>query len=79
MDEILHVKLGISTNFHLWDIIPNHTFDYIYSFKCSSIATHWGLHLQVIIILLHCADRFIYRVGTEVTVSVLFSQAHKKC
>ena len=25
------------------------------------------------------ADRFICRVGTEVTVSVLFSQDHKKC
>ena len=49
MDEILHVKLGIFTKFHLWDIILSHTFNYIYSFKCTSIATHWGLHLQVII------------------------------
>ena len=78
MDEILHVKLGISTKFYLWDINLSHTLKYIYCFTCTSIATHWGLHLQVIIYLLHCADRFIYRVGTEVTVSVLFSQAHKK-
>ena len=49
MDEILHVKLGVFTKFHLWDIILSHTFNYIYSFKCTSIATHWGLHLQVII------------------------------
>ena len=49
MDEILHVKLGISTKFYLWDIILSHTFNYIYSFKCTSIATHWDLHLQVII------------------------------
>ena len=31
------------------------------------------------IIVLHAVDRFICRVGTEVTVSVLFSQDHKKC
>ena len=31
------------------------------------------------IIVLHAVDRFISRVGTEVTVSVLFSQDHKKC
>ena len=30
MDEILHVKLGISTKFHLWDIILSHTFNYIH-------------------------------------------------
>ena len=29
--------------------------------------------------MLHATDRFICRVGTEVTVSVLFSQDHKKC
>ena len=29
--------------------------------------------------MLHAVDRFICRVGTEVTVSVLFSQDHKKC
>ena len=31
------------------------------------------------IIVLHATDRFICRVGTEVTVSMLFSQDHKKC
>ena len=31
------------------------------------------------IIVLHAVDRFISRDGTEVTVSVLFSQDHKKC
>ena len=25
MDKILHIKLGISTKFHLWDIILNNT------------------------------------------------------
>ena len=42
MDEILHVKLGISTKFYLWDIILSHTFKYIYWFTCTSITTHWG-------------------------------------
>ena len=49
MDEILHVKLGISTKFYLWDINLSHTFKYIYWFTCTSITTHWGLHLQIII------------------------------
>ena len=30
MDEILHVKLGISTKIYLWDINLSHTFKYIY-------------------------------------------------
>ena len=30
MDEILHVKLGISTKFYLWDNNLSHTFKYIY-------------------------------------------------
>ena len=46
MDEILHVKLGISTKFYLWDIILSHTFNYISYIKCTSIVIHWGLHLQ---------------------------------
>ena len=49
MDEILHVKLGISTKFYLWDIILSHTFKLYSCIKCTSIVIHWGLHLQVII------------------------------
>ena len=48
MDEILHVKLGISTKFYLWDIILSHTFNYIHVLNVPSIVIHWGLHLQVI-------------------------------
>ena len=79
MDEVLHVKLGISTNF---------TFGTLSQVILSIIFTHLNVPVLLPIgvcicklsfILLHCADRFIYRVGTEVTVSVLFSQAHKKC
>ena len=47
MDKILHVKLGVFTKFHLWDINLSHTFKYIYWFTCTSIVIHWGLHLQV--------------------------------
>ena len=43
MDEILHVKLGVFTKFHLWDINLSHTFKYLYWFTCTSIVTHWGL------------------------------------
>ena len=49
MDKILHVKLGISTKFYLWDIILSHTFNYFPILNVPSIVTHWGLHLQVII------------------------------
>ena len=49
MDKILHVKLGISTKFQLWDIILSHTFNYIHILNGTSIVIHWGLHLQVII------------------------------
>ena len=30
MDKILHVKLGVFTKFHLWDINLSHTFKYFY-------------------------------------------------
>ena len=42
MDEILHVKLGISTKFHLWDIILSHTFNIFQCIKCTSIVIPLG-------------------------------------
>ena len=49
MDEILHVKLGISTKFYLWDIILSHTFNYFHVLNVPVLCIHWGLHLQIII------------------------------
>ena len=73
MDEILHVKLGISTKFYLWDIILSHTFNYIHVLNVPVLLSIGVCICKLIIYLLHCADRFISRVGTETTVSVLFS------
>ena len=73
MDEILHVKLGISTKFHLWDIILSHTFNYIHILNVPVLLSIGVCIYKLSFILLHCADRFISRVGTETTVSVLFS------
>ena len=73
MDEILHVKLGISTKFHLWDIILSHTFNYIHILNVPVLLSIGACICKLSFILLHCADRFISRVGTETTVSVLFS------
>ena len=79
MDEILHVKLGISTKFYLWNIILSHTFNIIHVVNVPGLLSIGACNCKLSFILLHCADRFICRVGTEVTVSVLFSQDHKKC
>ena len=49
MDKILHVKLGISTKFYLWDIILSHTFNYIHVPNVPVLLSIGGLHLQVII------------------------------
>ena len=78
MDEILHVKLGISTKFYLWDINLSHTSIIFIDLHVLVLLPIGVCICKLSFILLHCADRFIYRVGTEVTVSVLFSQAHKK-
>ena len=67
MDEILHVKLGISTKFHLWDIILSHTFNYIHILNVPVLLSIGVCICKLSFILLHCADRFISRVGTETT------------
>ena len=72
MDKILCVKLGISTKFYLWDIILSYTFNYIHVLNVPVLLSIGVCICKLSFILLHCADRFISRVGTEVTVSVLF-------
>ena len=79
MDKILHVKLGISTQFYLWDIILSITFNIFHVLNVPVLLSIGVCICKLSFILLHCADRFISRVGTETTVSVLFSQDHKKC
>ena len=79
MDKILHVKLGISTKFYLWDIILSNAFNNFHIVNVPVLLSIGVCICKLSFILLHCADRFINRVGTEVTVSVLFSQDHKKC
>ena len=74
MDEILHVKLGISTKFYLWDIILSHIFNYISCIKCTSIDIHWGsasaiYHLFCCIVQTDLSAELALRP----TVSVLFS------
>ena len=76
---ILHVKLGISTKFYLWDIILSHTFNIIHIVNVPGLLSIGACICKLSVIVLHAVDRFISRVGTEVTVSVLFSQDHKKC
>ena len=73
MDEILHVKLGISTKFYLWDIILSHTFNIFHVLNVPVLLSIGVCICKLSFILLHCADSFISRVGTETTVSVLFS------
>ena len=76
---ILHVKLGIYTKFYLWDNILSHTFNFIHILNVPVLLPIGVCICKLSFILLHCADRFISRIGTEVMVSVLFSQDHKKC
>ena len=76
---ILHVKLGISTKFDLWDIILSNTFNIFHIVNVPVLLPIGVCICKLSFILLQAADRFICRVGTEVTVSVLFSQDHKKC
>ena len=59
MDKILHVKLGISTKFHLWDIILSHTFNYIHILNVPVLLSIGVCICKLSFILLHCADRFI--------------------
>ena len=80
MDEILHVKLGISTKLLPLGHYPKSYFQlylliymYQYCYPLGSASASYHLFCCIV------QDRFIYRVGTEVTVSVLFSQARKKC
>ena len=73
MDEILHVKLGISIKFYLWDIILSITFNIFHVVNVPGLLSIGACNCILSFILLHCADRFISRAGTETTVSVLFS------
>ena len=78
-DEILHVKLGISTKFYLWDITLSNIFNIIHIVNVPGLLSIGVCICKLSIIVLYAVDRFICRVATEVTVSVLFSQDHKKC
>ena len=73
MDEILHVKLGIFTKFHLWNIILSITFNIFHVVNVPGLLSIGACICILSFILLHCADRLISRAGTETTVSVLFS------
>ena len=56
MDEILHVKLGISTKYYLWNIILSITFNIFSCSQCARLAIHcyqglslweiWSKHSQ---------------------------------
>ena len=60
MDEILHVKLGISTKFYLWDIILSHTFNYIHVLNVPVLLSIGVCICKLSFILLHCG-RQIYQ------------------
>ena len=54
MDEILHVKLGISTKFYLWDIILSHTLNifmylmYQYCYPLGSASANYHLFCCIV-------------------------------
>ena len=73
MDEILHVKFSISTKFYLWDINLSIIFNIFHVLNVPVLLSIGVCICKLPFILLHGADIFISRVGTETTVSVLFS------
>ena len=70
-NEILQVKLGISTKFHLQNIIQSHIFNIL---SVPGFVTHWGLHCQVIIYFAACY-RQIYLQSCH-SISVVFITVH---